>query len=105
MERAGNDTPDPPPLKDGDAFEAELQNFKDILNKIRDIMDGICAQNQQMQPRNMQKIQLSKTNLNTKLASISDSYSENSDLSTAAKRLEDALDSIIRVEEQKRTKS
>lgn len=27
-------------------FEAELQNFKELLNKIRDIMDGICSQSQ-----------------------------------------------------------
>lgn len=34
-----------------------------------------------------------------------DSYSDNGDLSTATKRLENALDSILRVEEQKRTKA
>lgn len=29
-----------------DAFETEMQNFKDLLNKIREIMDGICSKNQ-----------------------------------------------------------
>lgn len=37
------------------------------------------------------------------IISISDSYSDNSDLSMAAKNLENALDSILRVGEQKRT--
>lgn len=31
------------PIPDG-GFEAEMQNFKELLNKIREIMDGICSQ-------------------------------------------------------------
>lgn len=34
--------------------------------------------------------------------SVVDSYSDNSELSTAAKKLEDAIDGIICTEEQKR---
>lgn len=32
------------PAKGGS--EAEIQNFKELLNKIKDIMDGICSQSQ-----------------------------------------------------------
>lgn len=44
-----------------------------------------------------------KAKQNNFISEITDSYSDNTELSTAARKLETALDNIIGAEEQKRT--
>lgn len=79
-----------------DNNDTDMQQFKELLAKIREVMEGLIAIRWKV--RVDQPLIIAHSN-----CTFSDSYSDNTELSSATRKLEHALDDIIASEERKRT--